>query len=160
MRIIECDRCHARIQADKDVVGVASLTTASLRGVQIRANPFKGWDLCNDCYEEIRKFIEADPNKEPDGPWVHVPKDQPLLPPIPKGFKAVDVKRGATIKRPVTGMPLTQDKIDQIKQMARDGKTVKEICDCTGVSDPTVRKYKKEVTNETTEPIAEGNQED
>ncbi len=60
----------------------------------------------------------------------------------------------------MTGMPLTQDKIDQIKQMARDGKTVKEICDCTGVSDPTVRKYKKEVTNETTEPIAESDQED
>ena len=156
MRKIECDRCHAEIQADKDMVGAASLTTVSLRGVQIRANSFKGWDLCMNCYEEIRKFIEADPNKEPDRPGVNVPK-QPTVPPIPKGFKAVDVKRGATIKRPVTGMSLTQVKIDQIKQMARDGKTVKEICDCTGVSDPTVRKYKKEVTNETTsEPNTEG----
>ena len=51
MRKIECDRCHAEIQAARDVVGVVSLTTASLRGVQIRTNPFKGWDLCNDCYE-------------------------------------------------------------------------------------------------------------
>ena len=162
MRIIECDRCHARIQADKDVVGVASLTTASLRGVQIRANPFKGWDLCNDCYEEIRKFIEADPNKEPDGPWVHVPKDQPLLPPIPKGFKAVDVKCGAKIKRPIASgtkyAAVTPEKIEQIKSLAREGKTVKEIAEKVGVSDPTVRKYKAEVTN--AEPDTEGDTED
>lgn len=80
-------------------------------------------------------------SQEPDRPGSNVPK-QPTVPPMPKGFKAVDVKRGATIKRPVTGMPLTQDKSDQIKQMARDGKTVKEIAEKVGVSDPTVRKYK------------------
>ena len=54
----------------------------------------------------------------------------------------------------------TQDKIDQIKQLVREGKTVKEIAEKVGVSDPTVRKYKAEVANETTEPIAEGDQED
>ena len=138
MRIIECDRCHARIQADKDVVGVASLTTASLRGVQIRANPFKGWDLCNDCYEEIRKFIETDPNAEE-----------------PK-------RSGAKIKRPISDgtkyAAVTPEKIEQIKQMARDGKTVKEIAEKVGVSDPTVRKYKAEVTN--AEPDTEGDTED
>ena len=97
-------------------------------------------------YKEAEEApTEPEPAKEaPNRPGSNVP-EQPTVPPMPKGFKAVDVKRGATIKRPVTGMPLTQDKIDQIKQMARDGKTVKEICDCTGVSDPTVRKYKKEV---------------
>lgn len=159
MRIIECDRCHARIQEDRDVVGMVSLTTASLRGVQIRTNPFKGWDLCMNCYEEIRKFIETDPNKEPDRPGANVPK-QPTVPSMPKGFKAVDVKCGATIKRPVTGTALTQEKIDQIKQLVREGKTVKEIAEKVGVSDPTVRKYKAEVANETTEPVTEGDQED
>lgn len=139
MRLIECDRCHARIQADKDVVGAASLTTASLRGVQIRANPFKGWDLCMSCYEEIRKFIETDPNAE-----------EPKKP------------VAAKIKRPIASgtkyAAVTPEKIEQIKQMARDGKTVKEIAEKVGVSDPTVRKYKAEVTNE--EPDSEGNAED
>lgn len=153
MRLIECDRCHARIQEDRDVVGMVSLTTASLRGIQIRTNPFKGWDLCMNCYEEIRKFIETDPNKEP----ANAPK-QPTS--IPKGFKAVDVKCGATIKRTVTGTALTQEKIDQIKQLVREGKTVKEIAEKVGVSDPTVRKYKAEVANETTEPVTESDQED
>lgn len=138
MRKIECDRCHAEIQAARDVVGVVSLTTASLKGVPIKYNPFKGWDLCNDCYEEIRKFIETDPNAEE-----------------PK-------RSGAKIKRPISDgtkyAAVTPEKIEQIKQMARDGKTVKEICDATGVSDPTVRKYKKGVTHE--EPDTEGDAED
>ena len=46
-----------------------------------------------------------------------------------------------------------------IKQMAREGMTVKEICDRTGVSEPTAHKYKREVTHETTEPIAESGEE-
>ena len=79
---------------------------------------------------------------------------------IPQGFKAVGVKPKATIRKPVTGTALSQEKIDMIKQMSRDGKTVKEICDYTGVSEPTVRKYKKEVCDETTEPAAEGVSED
>ena len=147
MRVIQCDRCKAAIPPEKDTVGVVSLTTASLRGTQIIMNPFKGWDLCADCYEEIRKFINMNPNEEPKKTKV------------PEGFRAVDIKPRATIRKPVTGMALSQEKIDLIKQMAQDGKTVKEICEYTGVSEPTVRKYKKEVTNETTEPTAEGTSE-
>lgn len=109
----------------------------------------------------IRDFIKMTPpvRQEPDRPGSNVPK-QPTVPPMPEGFRAVDIKPRATIRKPVTGMALSQEKIDMIKQMAQDGKTVKEICDYTGVSDPTVRKYKKEVCDETTEPAAEGDQED
>ena len=148
MRVIQCDRCKAAIPSEKDTVGVVSLTTASLRSTQIKINPYKGWDLCADCYEEIRKFIDMNPNEEPK-------KTK-----IPEGFKAVDIKPRATIRKPVTGASLSQEKIDMIRQMAQDGKTVKEICDYTGVSEPTVRKYKKEVCDETTEPAAEGVSED
>lgn len=161
MRIIECDRCHKRIKGVSKT-GYINLDLRDIGSGELEGNhEFDEWDLCDDCMRLIRDFVRMVPpvRQEPDRPGSNVPK-QPTVPPMPKGFKAVDVKRGATIKRPVTGMPLTQDKIDQIKQMARDGKTVKEICDCTGVSDPAVRKYKKEVTNETTEPIAESDQED
>lgn len=139
MRKIERDRCHAEIQAARDVVGVVSLTTASLKGTQIKYNPFKGWDLCNDCYEEIRKFIETDPNAE-----------EPKKPAVAK------------IKRPIASgtkyAAVTPEKVEQIKSLAREGKTVKEIAEKVGVSDPTVRKYKAEVTNE--EPDTEGDTED
>ena len=163
MRVIECDRCHKRISNDAVKIGYISLDTQDVKTGDLDGkNEFEGWDLCDDCMKLISDFVRMVPpvRQEPDGPWVNVPKDQPLFPPIPKGFKAVDVKRGATIKRPVTGMPLTQDKIDQIKQLVREGKTVKEIAEKVGVSDPTVRKYKAEVANETAEPIAEGDQED
>ena len=159
MRVIECDRCHKRISNDAVKIGYISLDTQDVKTGDLDGkNEFEGWDLCDDCMKLIRDFIKMTPpvRHEPDGPWVNVPKDQPLVPPIPKGFKAVDVKRGATIKRPVTGMPLTQDKIDQIKQLVREGKTVKEIAEKVGVSDPTVRKYKAEVANATTGPVAEG----
>ena len=142
MRKIECDRCHAEIQAARDVVGVVSLTTASLKGTQIKYNPFKGWDLCNDCYEEIRKFIETDPNAEE-----------------PK-------RSGAKIKRPIASSTkyaaVTPEKVEQIKSLAREGKTVKEIAEKVGVSDPTVRKYKAEVVGveTTSEPDTEGDTED
>lgn len=166
MRLIECDRCHKRINKDAKKTGYINLDQRDIKTGELDGNhDFDEWDLCDDCMEKIRNFVRMvlpvvmPVRQEPDRPGSNVPK-QPTVPPMPKGFKAVDVKCGATIKRPVTGMPLTQDKIDQIKQMARDGKTVKEICDCTGVSDPTVRKYKKEVTNETTGPVTESNAED
>ena len=162
MRVIECDRCHKRINKDAKKTGYINLDQRDIKTGELEGNrEFDDWDLCDDCMKLIRDFVRMVPpvKQEPDRTGSNVPK-QPTVPPMPKGFKAVDVKRGATIKRPVTGMPLTQDKIDQIKQPVREGKTVKEIAEKVGVSDPTVRKYKAEVANETTEPIAEGDQED
>ena len=162
MRIIECDRCHKRFNKDARKTGYVNLDQRDIRTGELDGNhEFCEWDLCDDCMKLIRDFVRMVPpvRQEPDRPGSNVPK-QPTVTPMPKGFKAVDVKRGATIKRPVTGMPLTQDKIDQIKQLVREGKTVKEIAEKVGVSDPTVRKYKAEVANETTGPVAEGDQED
>lgn len=135
MRIIECDRCHKRFKKDAIQTGFICLTTQDVKTGDLGDNnDFGGWDLCDDCVQKIRDFVRmVPPNEE---------------------------KPKATIKKPVPGTALTQEKIDLIKQMARDGKTVKEICDYTGVSDPTVRKYKKEVCDEKTEPVAEGLEED
>ena len=161
MRIIECDRCHKRLNKDAKKTGYVNLDQRDIKTGGLDGNSeFDDWDICPDCMELIRDFVRMVPpvRQEPDRLGSNVPR-QPTVPPMPKGFKAVDVKRRATIKIPVTGMPLTQDKIDQIKQMVREGKTVKEIAEKVGVSDPTVRKYKAEVANETTEPIAESTEE-
>lgn len=66
----------------------------------------------------------------------------------------------ATIKKmPVEGKTIT--KPDWIRRLASEGKTIKEICEITGCSEPTARKYKAEVTpNETTEPVTESVSED
>ena len=62
-------------------------------------------------------------------------------------------KPKATIKRPIANgtkySGITPEKIEQIKTLTREGKTVKEIAEMVGVSDPTVRKYKAEVPIET-----------
>ena len=53
-------------------------------------------------------------------------------------------KPKATIKRvPVEGRTIS--KTDWIKRLAGEGKTIKEICEITGCSEPTARKYKAEV---------------
>ena len=162
MRIIECDRCHKRFNKDAKKTGYVNLDQRDINTGDLDGDSeFINWDICPDCMEKIRDFVRMVPRvrQEPDRPGSNVPK-QPTVPPMPEGFRAVDIKPRATIRKPVTGTALTQEKIDLIKQMARDGKTVKEICDYTGVSDPTVRKYKKEVCDETTEPVTESSEED
>ena len=53
-------------------------------------------------------------------------------------------KPKVTIKRmPVQGTTIT--KPDWIRRLAGEGKTIKEICEITGCSEPTARKYKTEV---------------
>ena len=53
-------------------------------------------------------------------------------------------KPKAMIKRaPVEGRTIS--KPDWIRRLASEGKTIKEICDITGCSEPTARKYKAEV---------------
>lgn len=129
MRIIECDRCHKRIE-NKDEVGYVALDWKSIKtGDLAGASTFDNWDLCDDCMKKITDFVQ------------HM---------IPRVTLAEDDKPKAVIRRPITAdtkySPITQEKIEQIKALSRDGKTVKEIVSIVGVSDPTVRKYKAEVT--------------
>lgn len=60
---------------------------------------------------------------------------------------AKEEKPKATIKRvPVQGTTIT--KPDWIRRLAGEGKTIKEICEITGCSEPTARKYKAEIVPE------------
>lgn len=136
MRIIECDRCHKRIES-KDEVGYVALDWRSVKSGDLAgANTLDSWDFCDECMKEITDFVQ------------HM---RPAVQ-VPDGFKAVDAKPKASIKRPIADgtkyAAVTPEKVEQIKELAREGKTVKEISELVGVSDPTVRKYKREVDNE------------
>lgn len=132
MRIIECDRCHKRFNKDAKKTGYVNLDQRDIKTGDLDGDSeFINWDLCGECTQKIRDFIRNIPEK-------------------PK----------ATIKRmPAQGTTIT--KSDWIRRLASEGKTVKEICEITGCSEPTARKYKAEVTpDEETEPVAEGLEED
>ena len=134
MRIIECDRCHKRIKGVSKT-GYINLDLRDIGSGELEGNhEFDEWDLCEDCMRLIRDFVRMVPPKEE--------------------------KPKATIKKmPVQGKTIT--KLDWIRRLASEGKTIKEICELTGCSEPTARKYKAEVTpNETTEPVTEGVSED
>lgn len=137
MRIIECDRCGKRMtQVEK--AGYVNLSWRDVKEGLLEATPneFDNWDFCEECMDEIHEFVRM----KPAAP-AHVKQDP------------VREKPKATIKKPIADgskwSPITPEKIEQIRQMARKGKTVKKIVEETGVSDPTVRKYKREVDNET-----------
>ena len=96
MRIIECDRCHKRFNKDTKKTGYINLDQRDIKTGELEGNrEFDEWDLCDDCMKLIRDFVRMVPpvRQEPDRPGSNVPK-QPTVPPMPKGFKAVDVKRG------------------------------------------------------------------
>lgn len=139
MRIIECDRCHKRISNDAVKIGYISFDTQDVKTGDLDGkNEFEGWDLCDDCMAEINEFVRMKPAA--------------AAAPAPANQDPVQEKPKATIKRPIADgskwAPVTPEKIERIKSLAREGKTVKEIVEETGVSDPTVRKYKREVANE------------
>ena len=152
MRIIECDRCHKRFNKDAKKTGYVNLDKRDIKTGELDGNrEFDDWDLCDDCMDKIRDFMRpaVKQEREPDRPGSNVPK-QPTVPPMP-------IKPKASIKRPIADgtkySAVTPEKIELIKELAREGKTVKEISELVGVSDPTVRKYKREVDNEDADQI-------
>lgn len=78
-------------------------------------------------------------------------KEEVILPEITETVEAPEEEKTeepqkpkVTIKRmPVQGTTIT--KPDWIRRLAGEGKTIKEICEITGCSEPTARKYKAEV---------------
>jgi hypothetical protein len=135
MRIIECDRCHKRISNDTEKTGYVNLDMRDVRtGDLDGSREFDLWDLCEECMKEIRDFVKQKSDNKPK----------------------------ATIKRPISAdtkyAAITSEKIGRIKELVREGKTVKEIAELVGVSDPTVRKYKAEVAIETSDCLSESDQ--
>lgn len=162
MRVILCDRCGARIE-NTETTGFVTINRRDIKTSDLTASKpdFEDWDFCDDCMKQIEDFVRMKPDTAK-------PRVNPVL--VNKFHERNDAaiaklmeqqeepektdhtadKPKATIKKPIANgtkyAPLTQEKIDYIKQLVREGKTVKEIVEETGVSDPTVRRYKREVT--------------
>ena len=59
MRIIECDRCHKRIES-KDEVGYVALDWRSVKSGDLAgANTLDSWDFCDECMQEIEEFVRS-----------------------------------------------------------------------------------------------------
>lgn len=118
MRIIECDRCHKRIKGVEKIGSVCLDLQDVKTGDLDGNNEFEGWDICDECMQKIRDFVKGGEK--------------------PKAvIKKAPAPQGNTITKP-----------DWIRRLAREGKTIKEICELTGCSEPTARKYKAEVADD------------
>ena len=61
MRIIECDRCHKRIEKP-DRIGYVALNWRDLKTDALTGeNPTEDLDFCDECMDEITAFISRKP---------------------------------------------------------------------------------------------------
>ena len=174
MRQIKCDRCkriivHRRggVTVLDDKIGRISISSETEVGLAGEENigQLEDWELCPDCIEKIVKFIrnetEEPPEELPDEKKAlekpehdadqrestgdeapAAPADPPEEPAAGDGFKAVEVKLDPP--KPSVRM-ITPETRKQIRDLAKDGKSAREISELTGVSIPTATKYMRSV---------------
>ena len=130
MRIVICDRCKAEMPKDIDNAGYISLGWRDIRSGDVSRNEdLDNWDLCESCMDAI---LDAVKMIQP------VKHSKPMAESLLQGFEPVEIRPEATVKKRVA---LDPEKVAIIRQMGDDGKSIKEIAEYTGVSEPTVRKY-------------------
>lgn len=120
MRIVECDRCHRRIEKGEKIgfvgLGYRDVVTGNRKG----DSKLDEWDFCPECMEAIAIFVSAVPE-----PKAETPK----------------IKPKAEAKLKVEAKPID---VGRIRALAKAGWTAAKIADDVGCSLPTVRKYIKE----------------
>lgn len=129
MRIVICDRCKKAMPKDIDNAGYISIGLRDVRtGESSEIKEFENWDLCESCMDVILDAVKM---------IAPVKHSKPMAESLIQGSEPVEIKPTATIKK----RALDPEKVAQIKAMALDGKSAREITAETGVSEPTVRKY-------------------
>ena len=64
MRTIKCDRCGAQLpEPEYENAGYVALQWRGIRTSEMTENPFEDWDLCEECFNEIEKYIRIKPIK-------------------------------------------------------------------------------------------------
>ena len=143
MRQIKCDRCkriivHRRggVTVLDDKIGRISIFSETEVGLAGEENigQLEDWELCPDCIEKIVKFIRNEETEEP-----------PEEPAAGDGFKPVKVKLDPP--KPSVRI-ITPETRKLIRDLAKDGKSAREIAELTGVSVPTANKYMKSEVKE------------
>ena len=130
MRIVICDRCKAEMPKDIDNAGYVSIGLRDVRtGEFSEIKEFENWDLCESCMDAILDTVKM---------IAPVKHSKPMAESLIQGSEPIQIKPTATIKKKLA---LDPEKVAIIRQMGDDGKSIKEIAEYTGVSEPTVRKY-------------------
>ena len=114
MRIITCDRCGQTIQ--QGVKPWAFAICNGDTGEPYPGNPFKEWDFCLGCKDEIIDFCKTKPVK------IVKPKAVPETPESPK--KTVPLDRGKIFALRKANWSLTEI----AKEMGCSVGTVSKIC--------------------------------
>lgn len=171
MRTIMCDKCGKiirMVRSDQvikdDPIGKVSICTVDKDGKVIERDLGKinEMEICPDCISKliesfVKKSIAEQPDpsemekKAPEDPEPDAdqregtedespdaPADPPEEPAAGDGFKAVEVKLDPP--KPSVRM-ITPETRKRIRELAKDGKSAREIAELTGVSVPTATKY-------------------
>ena len=157
MRQIKCDRCkriivHRRggVTVLDDKIGrisISSETEVGLAGEE-DIGQLEDWELCPDCIEKIVKFVRNE-EPEPDADQREGTVDE--APAAPEE-KQVDLTKFEPAEvhedKPKSSVRMiTPETRKQIRDLAKDGKSAREISDLTGVSVPTANKYMRRATD-------------
>lgn len=176
MRTIVCDKCGKiirMVRSDQvikdDPIGKVSISTVDKDGKVIERDLGKinEMEICPDCISKlIESFVkkgiaeQPDPSEmekkaleepEPDADQREdtvdespdAPADPPEEPAAGDGFKPVEVKLDPPKSSVRMITPYTRG---QIRELAREGKSAREIAEITGVSVPTANKYMRRAT--------------
>lgn len=174
MRQIKCDRCkriivHRRggVTVLDDKIGRISISSETEVGLAGEENigQLEDWELCPDCIEKIVKFIRNEETEEPPeelpdekkAPEEPEPvadqregtEDEALVAPEEKQvdltkFEPAEVHED---KPKSSVRMITPETRKQIRDLAKDGKSAREISELTGVSIPTANKYMRRATD-------------
>lgn len=161
MRIIECDRCHKRIKNPKKI-GYVGLNWRDPKTDEFAGRSItEDMDFCDECMDKIANFIangDLLPAKEPEAEpeTAPEPEEEPnnaaIAAEIPENavvpeniaVPKIPIPEGAlTVDPDFPPAPIKSRRIDVglIRQLAEEGKSISAICDRTGYSYVTVKKY-------------------
>lgn len=157
MRQIKCDRCkriivHRRggVTVLDDKIGRISIFSENEIGLAGEADigQLEDWELCPDCIEKIVKFVRNE-EPEPDADQREGTVDE--APAAPEE-KQVDLTKFEPAEvhedKPKSSVRMiTPETRKQIRDLAKDGKSAREISELTGVSVPTANKYMRRATD-------------
>ena len=174
MRLVICDRCGSLIRAVTGdmvtidgVIGNIRIETVTDTGLLIDGDPAKinNWEICPKCMKAIIGFIcdnsihkQPDPSQEPekeaDAPEPDADQREGTVDEAPAApeEKQVDLTKFEPAEvhedKPKSSVRMiTPETRKQIRDLAKDGKSAREISELTGVSVPTANKYMRRATD-------------
>lgn len=163
MRLIICDRCKKKLKNPKKI-GYVALNWRDPKTDEFAGRPMtEDMDFCDECMDKIANFIangDLLPAKDPEleAEPETVPKNAVIAAENPENAAVtanttvpenmvvpkIPIPEGAlTVDPDFPSAPVKSRRIDVglIRRLAEEGKSISAICDKTGYSYVTVKKY-------------------